>query len=77
MSIGKYAEADHAELCALWDLVFSDDPPRNRPALVIERKLTQQRGLLLVTTLGSALVGTVLAGHDGVRGSKPTTGPRP
>ena len=53
---------------ALWNLVFPDDPPWNSPPEVIRRKLSVQRELFLVCLSDKALVGTVLAGFDGVRG---------
>ncbi len=52
---------------ALWGRAFPDDPPRNEPNSVIDRKLRVQRDLLLVGTLNEVVVGTALAGFDGSR----------
>ena len=66
--IRPYIEADEHDVIALWSLAFPDDPPWNDPSEVIRRKLTVQRDLFLICLVGDALVGTVLAGFDGVRG---------
>jgi ribosomal protein S18 acetylase RimI-like enzyme len=67
-SIRSYRPSDRASLEALWDRVFPDDPPRNAPALVIDRKLRVQPELLLVCEHDSCIVGSVIGGSDGVRG---------
>jgi ribosomal protein S18 acetylase RimI-like enzyme len=67
-SIRSYRPSDRAELEALWQRVFPDDPPRNAPALVIDRKLRVQPELLLVCVHDARIVGAVIAGFDGVRG---------
>jgi len=66
--IAPYQESDQAQVVALWEDVFRDDPPANAPLAMIQRKLTVQRELFLVARVGSELAGTVLAGYDGVRG---------
>ncbi|MEO7032801.1 MAG: GNAT family acetyltransferase [Polyangiaceae bacterium] len=66
--IRPFTDSDRAALEALWSRVFPDDPPRNAPAAMIDNKLKVQPELLLVGTLGEALVGAVIAGYDGVRG---------
>ncbi len=66
--IRSYAERDRAGVVALWQEVFADDPPWNAPEAVIRRKLTVQPELFLVAELEGKVVGTVLAGFDGVRG---------
>ena len=63
-----YAERDRGEVVALWNRVFADDPPRNAPERVIERKLATQRDLFLVAEQNGRVVGTVLGGYDGFRG---------
>ena len=67
-TVREYAERDRAEVVALWNRVFADDPPRNAPERVIERKLGTQRELFLVGHLHDQVVGTVLGGYDGFRG---------
>ena len=67
-SIRPYQQNDRDEVISLWRLQFSGDPPWNRPEDVISRKESIQASLFLVGSLGDRLVGTVLAGFDGVRG---------
>jgi ribosomal protein S18 acetylase RimI-like enzyme len=67
-TVREYAERDRAEVVALWNRVFADDPPRNAPERVIERKLGTQRELFLVAHVDGQVVGTVLGGYDGFRG---------
>ena len=68
LRIRRFEERDRAALVALWQRVFPDDPPRNAPEGLIDRKLTVQPDLLLVATVEDRLVGAVMAGFDGVRG---------
>ena len=68
MDIRPYESKDHAPVVALWNEVFPDDPPWNEPASMIRRKLTVQPELFLVAHVNDQVVGTVLAGFDGVRG---------
>ena len=67
-TVRAYAERDRDEVVALWNRVFADDPPRNAPERVIERKLGTQPDLFLVAERRGAVVGTVLGGYDGFRG---------
>ena len=66
--VRRYRPADHEPVVALWQLVFPDDPPHNEPSVLIRRKLAVQQDLFLVADVEHLLVGTVLAGYDGVRG---------
>ncbi len=66
--IRPFQASDRDALEHLWATVFSDDPPWNAPALMIERKLKIQPDLLGVALIGMNLVGGVIAGYDGVRG---------
>jgi ribosomal protein S18 acetylase RimI-like enzyme len=66
--VREYADRDRGEVVALWNRVFADDPPRNAPERVIDRKLGTQRELFLVAERGGRVVGTVLGGYDGFRG---------
>ena len=52
----------------LWEEVFAGDPPWNAPAEMIRRKKTVQPELFLVAHSQEKVIGTVLAGFDGVRG---------
>ena len=67
LTVREYRESDEEEVVALWqacELVV----PWNDPRKDISRKLTIQRDLFLVGTLGSRLVATVIAGYEGHRG---------
>ena len=64
-----YRAADHAADVRLWDRVFADDPPWNAPADLIRIKRGVQPELFFVCELDGAVVGTAVAGFDGVRGS--------
>ena len=68
IEIRPYDSKDHAQVVALWSEVFKDDPPWNEPASMIRRKLTVQPELFLVAAVDDQVVGTVMAGFDGVRG---------
>ena len=66
--IRPYQISDQAPVVALWNAVFPDDPPWSAPLDVIERKQSVQAELFLVSECEGRVVGTVLAGFDGVRG---------
>lgn len=68
LEIRPYESADQAQVVALWKDVFRDDPPWNEPTSMIRRKLTVQPELFLVAVVDDQVVGTVMAGFDGVRG---------
>lgn len=66
--VRPYTPADHDGVIELWRLAFPDEPPWNESAALIERKLATQPELFFVCVDGASVVGTVLAGFDGVRG---------
>jgi ribosomal protein S18 acetylase RimI-like enzyme len=66
--IRPYESTDQAQVIALWSDIFKDGPPWNEPAAMIRRKLTVQPELFLVAAINDQVVGTVMAGFDGVRG---------
>ena len=68
VNIRPFALADRAAVVNLWRLVFAEDPPWNEPNLVIDTKLTVQPRLFFVAELEGEVVGTTVAGFDGVRG---------
>ncbi|MCP5149693.1 MAG: GNAT family acetyltransferase [Ectothiorhodospiraceae bacterium] len=68
VTVRPYEGRDEEAVVALWSSVFAGDPPWNEPRAMIRRKLTVQPELFLVAERGGAVVGTVLAGFDGVRG---------
>jgi len=66
--IRNYKDSDHAAVANLWATVFPDDPPWNAPLELIHRKQNTQPELFWVAQQGGEIVGTILAGYDGVRG---------
>ena len=67
MKIRKFHETDKAELIALWQSIFPDDPPHNEPSLVLEAKLVVDDLIFIAEEEGN-IVGTCMAGYDGHRG---------
>ncbi len=68
LHIRPFRTADAGEVTALWNLVFPDEPPWNAPEQLIRAKQQVQPELFLVCVWDGRLVGTVMAGFDGVRG---------
>ena len=68
ITVRPYAPSDREAVITLWNSVFADDPPWNNPADIIDTKLTVQPELFLIALLDTNVVGTTLAGFDGVRG---------
>jgi ribosomal protein S18 acetylase RimI-like enzyme len=68
LSIQPFEASDRMALEQLWAHVFSDDPPRNAPSIMIDNKLKVQPELLLVGKVEGRVVAAVIAGYDGVRG---------
>jgi ribosomal protein S18 acetylase RimI-like enzyme len=68
MEIRPYLESDETAVVELWREVFPDSPAWNRPETDVQRKLSVQRELFLVATVGTQLVGSAMAGYDGHRG---------
>jgi len=68
LRIRVYQADDEAGVISLWDEVFPDDPPWNKPLDVIRAKLAFQPEWFFVCCDRGDVVGTVLAGYDGVRG---------
>jgi len=66
--IRRFRQDDVEEVASLWLHVFPDDPPWNRPAEIIRRKLVVQPHLFWVGVLEQEIVATVMAGYDGNRG---------
>ena len=66
--IRPYMSTDREAVVALWRSVFAGDPPWNEPNDVIERKRTVQEDLFLIGVFEAQIIGTILAGFDGVRG---------
>lgn len=68
MEIRPYSASDQDSVVELWRDVFPGPSPWNHPVADIRRKLALQRELFLVAVVGSDVVGTAMAGHDGHRG---------
>ncbi len=68
MNIRPFEVADEAGASALWEAVFAEDPPWNKPIEIIRTKRGVQPHLFFVAVLDEQVVGTVIAGFDGVRG---------
>lgn len=66
--VRRFAPRDTEAVITLWEECFPDDPPRNAPRGVIERKLARDPDLFWVATDGGAVVGALLGGYDGYRG---------
>ena len=67
MKIRRYRPEDRDRLAGLWRRVFPEDPPHNEPGQVIDAKLKVDSLIFLAEDNG-AIVGAVMAGHDGHRG---------
>lgn len=68
MEIRVFRQDDFEEVITLWercDLLR----PWNDPEMDIERKLNHDPGLFLVAEVGGEVVGSVMGGYDGHRGS--------
>ena len=68
IAIRVYRDSDHEDVVKLWREAFPKDPPWNEPTAFIRRKRTVQPELFFVAQVGDAVIGTVVAGYDGVRG---------
>jgi len=68
IAIRVYRDSDHEDVVKLWREAFPNDPPWNEPTAFIRRKRTVQPELFFVAQVGDAVIGTVVAGYDGVRG---------
>ncbi len=68
MIIRPAAGADRSNVAALWEAVFPNDSPHNAPLKVFDAKLILQDGMLLIAVEEEAVIGTAIAGYDGVRG---------
>jgi ribosomal protein S18 acetylase RimI-like enzyme len=68
MNIRAFADADEADVAALWGAIFPDRRAWNQPRAYMARKRGTQPELFLVGEHNGRVIGTVLAGYDGVRG---------
>ncbi len=67
--IQDYNDKMHrGQVIELWRKTFGYATARNAPALVIDKKLVIDDGLLFVGIKKGEVIGTVMAGYDGHRG---------
>ena len=67
-TVRPFQSSDYDAVIALRETALPSSHPRNDPKRAICRKLAVGDGLLLVAERGGRIVGTVMAGYDGVRG---------
>lgn len=68
IEIRAYLESDKEEVIRLWEIVFPGGAAWNKSEEVISTKLSTQPELFFVAVQEERVVGTILAGFDGVRG---------
>jgi|GEM_PF-312028 len=66
--IRPYMHPDKDGVVALWRDVFPGESGVNDPQAIIERKLAVQPDLFFVVDLNNEIIGSIIAGFDGVRG---------
>lgn len=66
--IRPYRESDREGVMSLWDVVFPGGVAWNKSEDVISTKLSVQPELFFVAVQADRVVGTIIAGFDGVRG---------
>ena len=68
ITIRPYSETDLNSIVSLWE-ICELSRPWNDPIKDIERKLTVQRDLFLILEKDGEILGSVMGGYDGHRGS--------
>ena len=68
VDIRIYHESDRQEVIRLWETVFPGGAAWNKSEEVISTKLSTQPELFFVAVQDERVLGTILAGFDGVRG---------
>ena len=68
ITIRPYSETDLNSIVSLWE-ICELSRPWNNPIKDIERKLTVQRELFLILEKNGEILGSVMGGYDGHRGS--------
>lgn len=68
IEIRTYREGDREGVISLWEIVFPGSAVWNKSEKVIATKLSTQPELFFVAIQENSVVGTILAGFDGVRG---------
>ena len=67
-SIRAYRDTDQRAVVELWRQAFGNASSHNDPVAKIGRKVAQRDELFSVATINKQIVGTIMAGYDGVRG---------
>ncbi|WP_061965313.1 GNAT family acetyltransferase [Demequina aurantiaca] len=67
-SIRAFLPTDADAVAELWRAAFPNDPARNEPSAMIERKVARDPDLFWVAEANGIVVGVLMAGWDGVRG---------
>lgn len=67
MTIQKFQQKDKDALITLWETIFPNNPPHNKPADMIEAKLAVD-DLIFIAKEKGIMVGACMAGYDGHRG---------
>ncbi len=68
IEVRRFTLDDQAQVIELWGLAFPDEPAWNESEAMINRKLKVQSELFFVAEELGKIVGTTIAGFDGVRG---------
>ena len=68
MQLATYAPEHFADVEALWQEAFPDDPPWNAARVAIPEKRRHQPDLFVVALEDKRVIGSVMAGYDGHRG---------
>jgi ribosomal protein S18 acetylase RimI-like enzyme len=67
--IELYDSSKHRkQVIELWETVFAPRDARNRPGLVIDKKVSVKDDLFFVAMESDQVIGTIMAGYDGHRG---------
>ena len=68
LTVRPYQPSDRESIIRLWQRAFPNEPAWNEPSHMIDQKAAFQGEWFFVCTHEEQIVGTVLAGYDGVRG---------
>ena len=66
--VRPYQESDHERVVTLWSEIFPNEPKWNQSENLIALKMSVQPELFFVCLIDGEIVGTTIAGFDGVRG---------
>jgi ribosomal protein S18 acetylase RimI-like enzyme len=66
--VRRFVDDDTEAVTSLWRRVFPDDPARNAPSVILERRRSFDPELFLVAETHGRVVGAAIFGWDGHRG---------